>query len=401
MPDGAVPRTLALRPPRRAVLTATLAAGIVAVSGGTSRREQRSLGDQTLVGHVMSSVDAATTSGVPPYAGPRQGPFDPVFGLYNATAPTGRVLAARLLATQQHGTSCGLVFVGDSITAGAQATGLTAYPLQTLTRLMAGGCLQAGTGICFAGQGITDDRWARTGTTTDYGSFSRMSAGATRTFTSTVAGSRVDIWYFTNSGAFTHSIDGGAPATVTPSGGSAVGVMHVTSLSNAVHSVKVTASADYCYLVGVNVFSPAAGLQVFNAGVAVSQTAQWIGTGFTSLFQMATMQAADGFILGLGVNDAAKAVPVATYRSNMMTIARNFQARAPIALVATNNVGWVADGAWEPYVAAMYDVADCWGGYRSASGLGYEGPDGAHPNAAGYGNMARGTVCLLTGAKML
>jgi hypothetical protein len=409
MSDGA--RIHSFYPPRRAVLTATVAAGIAAAGGGVARREQRTPWE-ALVGQVESPAFAGTAPGVPTYAGARDGPFDPVFGLYNVSARTGRVLTARVLATQRHDTSCRLVFAGDSITAGSQATGLTSYPLETLARLVAGGCQQAGTGICFAGQGVTDPRWSRAGTTTDYLTYTQMSAGGTKTFTSTVPGGQVDLWYFNTSRAFSYSIDGGAPVTVTPSGASSIGVTHVPGLANSTHSVTITSSANYCYLIGVNVFSPAAGLQVFNAGVGLSATAKWLGTGFASLFGMATMQAADGFILGIGANDAGRAVPVATYRSNLTTIATNLAARAPVGLVATNNVGWVTDAAWEPYVAAMYDVADalgvglmdmyyCWGGYKSAAALGYEGADGAHPNAAGYADMARTMVCLLTGAKTL
>lgn len=135
--------------------------------------------------------------------------------------------------------------MGSSSVAGQSSPGLLSWGLLMRDRLAAAGMGVQGTGVTYAGQAlaVSDPRWTfsaggvaqvsvRLGATIDNTSWAQ--------FASDVAGQNVKIHYQHDGGSFTYSIDGGAAVAVTTNGSATNGVVTVTGLSNATHTVKVT-----------------------------------------------------------------------------------------------------------------------------------------------------------------
>lgn len=355
-------------------------------------------------------------SAYPSYVGARTKTFDARSSLYNGTAINMRNIRAGINSTRQGGTFV-LTAFGDSTTAGSGATSALSWPGQMLSLLLASGCPIKGTGLVMAGQGVTDPRWASTGTITAAGSFAQLAAAATKTFTSDRNGTTAVIRFYRNSGNFSILVDGSAPSsgvvtvvggtysagTVTPDGASSAGSVTVTGLTDTVHAVKVTSTAT-TYLIGIKV-TGTAGLEINNMGVPSSASGDWTSTGFTSNFQIATLETPGVIIIPIGVNDGSTSVPVATYKSNLSTIASNAKAIAPVLLVAQINASGIPSATQQQYVSAMYDVADTldlpvldlmhrWGSFFAANLLGLTA-DSVHPNSRGYADWAQATTSAL------
>jgi lysophospholipase L1-like esterase len=352
----------------------------------------------------------------PSYVGARTKSFDARTSVYNGTAAGFRTVRAKANSARQGGT-LSLTTIGDSTTAGAGATAQTSWPIQLLDLL---GLPVRGTGAVFGSQGITDSRWASTGTVTGAGAYAQLSAAATKTFTSDRPGTDVDVRFYRNSGAFDLLIDTAIIATgvtvtggtyntstgrVTPDGSLSGGKVTVTGLTSAVHTVKITSVAT-TYLITVNVYSSGSGgVLIANMGVSGTKVADWLSTAFASFYQQATLEPADAFILTLDVNDSSGGTAVATYKTNLQTIATNLKAIAPVILVAGINASGTSSATHQPYVSAMYDIADTldlplfdlfhrWGNYLNANTLGLTA-DTVHPNAKGYADWAQALVAVL------
>jgi lysophospholipase L1-like esterase len=358
----------------------------------------------------MATAQPGDFTALPSYVGVRTKPFDARSSLYNGTAPNFRTIRAKANAVRQ-GDTLRVTAIGDSTTAGAGATAQTSWPVQLLDLL---GLPVKGTGAVFGSQGITDSRWTSTGTVTGAGAYAQMSAAATKTFTSDRAGTDADIRFYRNSGAFDVLVDsaiisagvtvtGGTYNTstgrVTPDGSLSAGKVTITGLASSTHAVKVTSVAT-TFLIAVNVYaSGSAGVQISNMGVPSTKVADWTSTAFASFYQQATLELADAFILTLVVNDSSAATTVATYKTNLTTIATNLKAIAPVILVAGPNASGTSSTNHQPYVSAIYDIADSldlpvfdlfhrWGNYLNANNLGLIA-DTVHPNAKGYADWAQ------------
>lgn len=353
---------------------------------------------------ARTNIGAFTATGIPTYVGTRAKTFDPLTGLYNATAITVRKAQLLVNSTKQGG-SCRITFIGDSETGGTGATAVTAWPRQLRNALAMFGCTVRGTGLTFAGSGVTDSRWTTTGTVTNSGLFSTIATGASQTFTSDTAGVNIDIWYYNSGGSFTYVIDGGAPTTVTVTGGSTTGVVHLTGLANTTHTVRIAPTAGACFLIAVSVFN-ATGLLCNNAGMPSTQTSDWTGTGFVTKFQQATLDTPDVAFVSLGVVDSGSAVALATYESRLTTVVNNCTALgASVILLAEPQPSSVALATWKTYVNSQYNVADAldlplidtthrMGDYTIANGFGLM-YDTTHPNAKGYASHAAAALALL------
>lgn len=374
---------------------------------------QQSLAQGNLGLGGMATAQPGAYTGLPSYVGPRTKPFDADSSLYNGTSVNLRNLRALLNSTRQGGT-CRISFIGDSTTAGAGATAGTSYPVQLRALLAAAGYPVKGTGLAFAGQGVTDPRWATTGTVTDSGQMSQMSAAATKTFSSDLTGDAVDIRFYRHGGTFDVLVDtaivasgvtvtGGTYNTstgrVTPDGTSAAGKVTITGLASATHVVKVTSTAT-TYLIGIDVYAnTGAGIAVSNMGVASTKSGDWTATGFVTNYQMATLEPADCFVVALGVNDGVSAVPVATFKTNLTTLVTSLLTIAPVILVAQINSSGVPAATQQTYVSAIYDVADTkdvpvvdlmhrWGSYSALNTLGLIA-DTINMNSKGYADWAQ------------
>lgn len=341
-------------------------------------------------------------SPVPANAGSaRTGVFDRARSLYLPTASV-QAKARAALGRAATGSLVNMCCIGDSKTAGYIAGQINSWPSQLRAALAAWGVPSAGTGLVpVANSGATDSRWTgTTGTWSDNFFYSTSStSGASKTFTSDVAGTVVDIYYFGTSAAFTYSIDGGAATTVTPAGGGTVGKTSVTGLANTTHTVTVTASsASAVYLIGICV-RQTSGLLIHNFGLVGSMASAWTSTAFTqpSMIALSNSLAADIVSIEIGSNDAGNSVALSTYVSNLTTAWGLYSGAARIAIVQSPR-GTLT--TWPSFASAVYDQAeaagaplidlsDRWGSAANGNALGLLGSDSLHETAAGHADVAR------------
>lgn len=335
--------------------------------------------------------------------------YNPDSNLYNIKPIHFRAVRAKLAAVRAGIGTCQIAFWGDSITAGETAApfATNAPTVRFRTALQNGGQPAGGTGFVFShnGQSGQDTRITTTGTGwTGYGQTIDYSqnVGETRTFTSDVPGTIVDVYYNdTNSGSFTVTIDGGTAQTVNLGATSTNKVATFTGLANTTHTVTVTNTGSG-YTVLVNGFSTrsATGLFVDNYGVGGSVTGDWAGTpaGGVGLgpIALSTATTPDLIVLNLMANDVLQAVPVATFKTNMQAvITRAIGSGIAVLLVAGVPNGGGTDTL---HRIALYELADAnnlplldlgdrWGSPATAIAQGVLGTGNVHPTAAGYADM--------------
>lgn len=336
----------------------------------------------------------------PAYATTHAKPYDPALNLYNGVAANLFYLRRLIGLTKQGGTGK-ITCIGDSTTVGTGATPATSFPMQWRNMLIASGCALRGTGIVYAGQTVSDPRFTSTGTVAvGSGIYAQLSVGATKTFVSDVPGTEIDIYYWnTSTGQVAWDIDNGATSgTIAPTGATTIGKATIgTGLADTTHTVKITASGGTVFWIGVNV-RHTTGLQITNAGVATTSTANWTATTGVNPFPQAMAETPDLIVVLIGVNDSSGAVPIATYEANLTAIVTACQAIAPTLLLLPVNSSSVAAAAHNPYANAVYNVADAlnvavvdffdrWNSYFRANTYGLIA-DTVHPNAAGYADWA-------------
>ena len=360
------------------------------------------------------------------------GAYTRVGNVYNFSPNALRKTRAALARAAAGSGYARIVCVGDSITAGKGATNryTGSFPSVLRSVLSAQGATGGGTGWCFpfANLGTTNDsRWTYTnfgpytsGDQTTMNFVSSTTANATLSFTSDQSGTVVDIAYLNNSGAFTYSIDGGAAVTVTPTGTQTIQKVTISGLSNATHTVLITAStASFTAISAIQVRNSTSGLLVSNPAVAASKTTPWTTGGslpwyVSGKFARLVEPSPDLVIIEpMVVNDAQTSgglVAPATSQSNLVDIITQFKglSGAPEILLVmppTPNPANITTATWTPYVQAVYaaadsagvpliDVADRWGSYSTANGLGLMF-DTYHPSDAGYQDTARAIAALV------
>lgn len=366
------------------------------------------------LGNSQVDVNAKITaaSGLPAYVGARAKQFDPSLSLYNSGSDKLRAFRA-FVARSRKGGTFKLTTIGDSTTAGSGSDYLQSFPLQLRTMLAAAGSPIKGTGAVYAGQGVTDPRWTSTGTNTSLGAMCQMGAGATRTFTSDLPGDTAVIKFYRTSGSWNFKVDGAfiaagqvtvvggsytaATGTVTPDGASSMGTVTITGLTPTTHAILCTAVGTLFWVTVKVELSASNGISVSNMGIAASKTSDWTATGFVTDYQMATAEAADAFIVALGINDN-NSISVATMKTNLTTILTNLLAIGPVILVAQHNNSAFPAASQQAYVSGIYDVADSldvpvidimhrWQSYFNANSWGLVA-DAVHPNSKGYNDWA-------------
>lgn len=302
---------------------------------------------------------------------------------------------------------------GHSIVAGTGATiGTNDWPTLFKAELVSAGFPSAGTGLVAAaraGSSITtpaDSRWSFGSGWSAFGQGSNLVTNSTTTnaatFTSDVAGTRVDVYYYNGGGAFTVSIDGGTAVAVTPPGGASLGTYTVTGLTNTTHSVAIVRTSGNCIFLGVEVWNNGAGIRMHNAGQSGQVTAV---TGLSNTTWYASCPLAgsttgwnsDLAFLMCIANDAFASVSVATWQANMQTAINGLKANSQDVVLLNENPINTLD--FSAYTAALYALADSndlplidfsarWTSYTLANSYGIMS-DGTHPNGTGYADYAR------------
>lgn len=229
-------------------------------------------------------------------------------------------------------TQVSAIFVGSSTTAGSNATPLTSRYVDQLGNLLH---KQFNTGAATGGRHIlfSDTGWTTGGTsvvdTSDLANYSRaMSPGATITRTIPNA-TGFDIYFVQGlgQGAFTVTIDGGTPTTVTPDTAGAIGrhdgMWSSPTLTRGTHTLLITAVGS-CNISSVYVQDSDAtnGVRLYNSGRANTMASNFISN--TTMWERAAALPTTALVaIMLGANDYASSVNPATFKANLLTIINN------------------------------------------------------------------------------
>ncbi|TFV82050.1 SGNH/GDSL hydrolase family protein [Microbacterium sp. dk485] len=348
---------------------------------------------------VAPAVDAATS-------------LDKLRGFYRANASALRRTRANLARAAAGQGWCRLAFLGDSTVAGFGATPVTSWPVQLRDALNAIGFPANGTGFDPMNKQLADARW----TLTDWSAFAGTQSSAYTTSTTTPAvfvsdktGTRVDVYYLNTGGAFSVTIDGGTPETVTPTTGNSVGVYSKTGLANTTHTVSLAKAATLNpQVLGIEVYNTSSptGVRIANVGVSGSKSAEINQTDWFKhiRFVRDTWQADCIFVL-CETNDAFAGIAPATYKANIQAIitackSGNHDVVLLTAFPASSVPSFTA------YTQALYELAlsnnvplidllERFGDWNTANIYG-QMTDAAHPNRIGYRAGAQAVVSLLT-----
>lgn len=367
----------------------------------------------------LAAQGAALPSGITGVGG-----FDTFRSLYGfaikALTKTRAGLARALSFTDY----ANIVTIGDSITAGAIASGApatganwNAWPSVMNRWLVARGLPDGGNGWVPAASALNatngwDARWVFVGSWSQnadgfYGNYvSSLAAGVTATFTSDRQGKTVALAYLDSSGPFTYSVDGAAAVTVTPGGTSAVKTISVTVGALATHSIKVTAGNAAATKILAAAVLNTAGVIVSNFGISGSRSQDWLPSlawnrPLPAL--LALNPAPDLFIYEPQiVNDFTSSTTPAQCLANVVAIITALRATGAdvvLCLVPRPALGWASDAAWTPYRQVVYTAADQfglpvldlgerWVDYATAQPLGMMS-DTVHPSIRGYADWGR------------
>lgn len=334
--------------------------------------------------------------------------FDRRTSAYNLKASNiGRLRAG--VGRAQAGTGlCRLSFIGESTVAGNSATyGETSWPDQLAKLLIASGCSDAGQEAVANLGDQTDPRYVRGSGWVVFADSNLVINSATTnalTFTSTRVGTIVNVIYSdaVSGGSFTVNIDGAGAITVNTGNTQALKRYTVTGLANTTHSVVINRVAGNTFIHGVEVVpSNTVGVRTHNLGYSGGKAANLDETLFYGVAGAAggTLLNSDCvFVGGLEINDATASTVVATWKTQMQTIITAAKANsADVVLVGSNYIGTAA--SIEAYHTALYELADtndcplidtreALGAYATANTRGLMN-DTLHPNAGGYGVIAR------------
>lgn len=283
--------------------------------------------------------------------------------IFNWGASNTRRLVSSLAAAKAGTGYSDHLVIGDGQSYNPLSSLADLWPNVLRRHLAADGLTDGGTGWVRPQNGYLSDldsRVTKSGTWTlvgDGGVYWRSSSsGATMTFVSDVAGTAVSVAYYNTSAAFTVSIDGGAPVTVTPSGASTVGTYSVTGLSDTTHTVVVTtSSSSYVFIVGFQCYRPNS-IRVHNlAGYGWKTSQVNSSTAFTSGWTIQQMiPDPDVVHIAIGFHDIYESVSIPTITANIATI-RNLWPDADVILHAGPQGTGMTN--WPAYVTALYSLA--------------------------------------------
>lgn len=340
------------------------------------------------------------------------GRFDPNLHLYNAKPSQLAKLRAKLAAAYAGTGTAKIAHAGDSITLGLNTTKHTqSWPARVREALTANGYPSGGSGFNTM---TFDTRWTFQSGWTLYQAakfiYQCTTAGATATYVSTDPGTTVTV-YYRNTNGFTVAIDGGAPVAVPSSSSGTLKTYQVTGLADTTHTVVITATVSFVYILGVEV-SRTTGVRVANFGLSGSQSGMWNVADYDGPMATVGTWLPDFVTLALGTNDQRTGpVPVATYKTNMqalITTAKGWSSAPDVALIAMppNSSGTAVVA---PYIDALYELADSndlplldfsdrFVSYTSANALGMMF-DATHPNAVGQFDLGRTVLAGLYGIR--
>jgi lysophospholipase L1-like esterase len=404
------------------VLTSTGSAAVGSGGGGDSSVYASEIVDSTSVGRaLMTAANAAAA---------RSAIGVDIGDVYNWRSDNTRNVH-RSIAKAVAGQSASHLIIGDSTS--ALYTGATTYaamwPRLLGQYLNARGIPLAGTGWVSpanAENSLAKDprftftgTWLQTGVPQGY--LYSSTNGSSVTFTSDLPGTIVEVAYGAVSGAFTVSIDGANPVTVTPSGvGSATPSKYtVTGLLDTTHTVTVTLStATLTQIFFFNVYKTT-GLQIHNLALSGMTANAWVTEASGSRSQAVNRLglSPDVVHIALGVNDlnysatlggtgSATATRIQTIMNswpNADIILYGQLATSPSASVPTPP----SNSTWSAYIDLLYGIADnrnvplvdlykrSGGSYSSANTNALMG-DSIHPNKTAQADWALLVTNLLT-----
>lgn len=324
---------------------------------------------------LMKAADGTTTrigpagTTAPTYTNPTTRPnrFDPDTGSYNTKGPNTRRLLTGMGIAASGQYPIRHLFIGDSKTSGfwsGATNNSNAWPRVFGQNAGVPICGDMVTPAATIGASNPDPRWAfgagfgAVGVAYWY----TTTAGASTTYTSTDPGTVVEIVYQNQSTGFQYSIDGQAAVTITPPGGAGYGVTTITGLRNETHRVTITRSGGQFALVSVSV-RQAYGLQISNFGLPGAQVSSFHSGGVAQenlLAAFGSVQNTPRVVwISLGTNEGLNNIPVATYKTNLGNLVDYAKAQngSPEVIIVVPTTA-MATATWEPYVSAMYDVAD-------------------------------------------
>lgn len=339
------------------------------------------------------------TALVPSYAGARTGPFDPARSIYNQTSANMLTWRTWLGRARESNQMLRIGFVGDSLTAGFLTDIGNEDPVSQLRELFDAAEFTTGELVWIVNSGsngLTDDRvslggWTLTGIT--YAN--SATPGAQLTYTSLAVGTVVEI-LSNGQGAFSYTIDGGSPVTVSATGSNMV-LTKVTGLPNTAHTVVLTATSSRAFVAAIGV-NAGKGVCLINASQCGSTASQWLGTNAYSDLINALIAAQPSIVLAeLGSNETAQGVSASTFQTNMQTVITKLKT-ASIAPFLTATMQYPGGPMWN----AMYNLADSNGlpllDMQDRIGTvpsDLKASDGQHFNAAGYSLKAAGWADML------
>lgn len=355
---------------------------------------------------TLADIQAALAaqSGLPSYVGARTDPYDAAGNVYGSSVRRQKIRAQLAKATSS---LVQWVAVGDSKTAGYLIGAILAWPVQARAMFAALGIPIAGTGYVLCASGAADARWATTGTWVDsgYGYSQWTTAGATRTFTTDLPGTVVEVLDFDNSN-YTISVNGASSGAgflnVVGANAVQVGKRTLSGLTIAAGStVTITATGTGGYIAAVCVRNTT-GLNISNMGLVGAPSSSFTPTSFASVGSIITAIAPNVLSVELGTNDIDASVTLATFKANLATIFGNWSTAVGV-LVASSHHNGPTLAAWETFVSAVYDEADTlralavdmtdrWGDSTNANALGFLGSDFKHETASGDNDKARAII---------
>jgi lysophospholipase L1-like esterase len=354
-----------------------------------------------------------------------------VFGVVHNWRSDNTRRVQRSIAKAMAGQAASHLVIGDSTS--ALYTGATTYadmwPRVMGRYLNAQGIPLSGTGWVSPANAedslAKDSRFTFTGTWSQtgvpQGYLYSSTNGSSVTFTSDLPGTIVEVAYGAISGAFTVSIDGTSPVTVTPPGvGSATPSKYtVTGLLDTTHTVTVTlSSSSLTQIFFVNVYDTG-GLQIHNMALSGMTANAWAAEASGSRSQAVNRLGLtpDVVHIALGVNDlnysatlggngSATATRIGTIMNswpNADIILYGQLAPSSSASVPTPPT----NATWSAYIDLLYGISDArdvplidlyqrsGGSYSAANTNGLMG-DSIHPSKTAQADWALLVTNLLT-----
>lgn len=348
-------------------------------------------------GGVPSGITATHTRG-----------YSPRLSLYNLKPTHFRRTRARLASVRANAGHFKIGVIAHSMGAGVGGTvGTSGFPEFLVSMLDTAGYQSAGTGMvpCYRGASAIDPHWSYGAGWSSFGGSSSLywnsSTTAPLTYTSSVAGTTVNVYLgqTSSSGSVNIAIDGAAAVLVTPGNGvNTVFTYAASGLANTTHTVSITRNNASVFVFGVEILKSPSGVRLYNGGIGGQRSAGIADTNWysTASFSGASSRwAADLNIIGpIMANDGFAAVAATAWKANVQTAIDNVSGDKIIVIdtpVNTLNLDAYRNAAYELADAndvPLLDMTDRWGAYTIASSYSMMS-DGTHPNSTGYSDWAR------------